>query len=81
MTSERPDNMYERAYLGVQKVLDRALGSDWDDGAGEGVIADVELLAYRYRLALDALTAAGATAAVAAIRRAEIPAKPAGRND
>ena len=40
--------MYERAYWDVQKVLDRALGTQVEDGAGMGIAADVALLAQRY---------------------------------
>jgi hypothetical protein len=50
-------DMYERAYFGVQKVLDRALGKEWGDGAGSGIVADVDLLARRYERALNALYA------------------------
>jgi hypothetical protein len=50
-------DMYERAYFGVQKVLDRALGQEWGDGAGGGIVADVDLLARRYERALNALYA------------------------
>lgn len=57
MTTDNFADMYERAYFGVQKVLDRALGGDWDDGAGEGIVADVDLLAQRYERALKALRA------------------------
>jgi hypothetical protein len=47
MTTDHFADMYERAYFGVQKVLDRALGSDWEAGAGGGIVADVEMLAQR----------------------------------
>ena len=45
---EPHDCMYSRIYLDVQGVLDRALGSEESDGAGEGLAADVALLAQRY---------------------------------
>lgn len=57
MTTDDFSDMYERAYFGVQKVLDRALGQEWGDGAGEGIVADVDLLARRYERALNALYA------------------------
>lgn len=47
-------DMYERAYFGVQKVLDRALGTEWTAGAGGGIVADVELLAQRSEREADA---------------------------
>lgn len=67
------NDMYKRAYFAVQEVLDRALGPDEEDGAGEGLAADVALLAHRYDLALKALASAGATAAADAIRSAQLP--------
>lgn len=50
------NDMYRRAYFDVQKVLDKALGPNEEDGAGEGIAADVQLLA-------DHLSAARAEAA------------------
>lgn len=41
----KPATMYERAYCDVQEVLDEALGTEEEDGAGEGIAADVRLLA------------------------------------
>lgn len=38
------DDMYERTYWQVQAVLDKAIGEKEDDGAGEGLVADVRLL-------------------------------------
>lgn len=38
-------DMYQSAYMSADKVLDRALGSNEEDGAGEGLAADVALLA------------------------------------
>jgi hypothetical protein len=38
------DPMWEQAYMEVQSVLDEALGSGEDDGAGAGIAADVLLL-------------------------------------
>jgi hypothetical protein len=43
--SSRANRMYEDAYFNVQSVLDKALGPDEEDGAGEGIAADVALLA------------------------------------
>jgi hypothetical protein len=40
----RNDSMWERAYMDVQAVLDKALGTREEDGAGEGIAADVALL-------------------------------------
>lgn len=39
------DPMWEQAYMDVQAVLDRALGTREEDGAGAGIAADVALLA------------------------------------
>lgn len=49
--------MYVKAYHGVQRVLDRALGPRVEDGAGEGIVADVALLAQRYVDLKEALRA------------------------
>jgi hypothetical protein len=65
--------MYKRAYFGVSDVLDKALGPDEEDGAGEGLVADVMLLAHRYDLALKALEAAGASTVAGIIRRSPLP--------
>jgi hypothetical protein len=43
----KPD-MYEAAYWRVSAVLDRVLGTEESDGGGEGIAADVALLAQRY---------------------------------
>ncbi|WP_250029699.1 hypothetical protein [Paractinoplanes maris] len=67
------DDMYRKAYFEIDAVLDKALGTQEEDGAGAGIVADVMLLAYRYELALQALKAAGASLAAAEIRRAELP--------
>lgn len=67
------DAMYKAAYFGVNEVLDAALGTEEEDGAGEGLVADVMLLAHRYELALKALEAAGAQLVAAGIRRAQLP--------
>lgn len=42
-----PD-MYESAYFGIQKVLDRVIGDEGDAGVGAGIVADVALLAQWY---------------------------------
>lgn len=47
MTTDRL-NVYENAYHRVTTVLDRVLGPEEDDGAGEGIASDVALLAQRY---------------------------------
>ena len=39
------DLMWETAYMDVQAVLDKALGTEEEDGAGAGIAADVALLA------------------------------------
>lgn len=46
-TEHRPRDteMYRRAYMDVQAVLDEALGTGEEDGAGEGIAADVALVA------------------------------------
>ena len=41
------DPMWHRAYMDVQKVLDEALGSEEEDGAGSGIAGDVWLLAHQ----------------------------------
>lgn len=41
----RATDVYERAYWQVQAVLDAALGTEVEDGAGEGIAAEVQLLA------------------------------------
>ena len=45
------DPMWYRAYMDVQKVLDEALGTEEEDGAGAGMAADVALLADRLKAA------------------------------
>jgi hypothetical protein len=67
------DDMYEKAYFGVNKVLDSALGPEEEDGAGEGLVADVMLLAHRYEMALAALAESGNEFVVAEIKRAQMP--------
>lgn len=67
------DDMYEKAYFGVSKVLDSALGTEEEDGAGEGLVADVMLLAHRYEMALAALAESGNEFVVAEIKRAQMP--------
>lgn len=43
----RDTRVFRTAYFDVQAVLDRALGTREEDGAGEGIAADVALLASR----------------------------------
>jgi hypothetical protein len=40
-------SMYERCYFEIQRVLDQALGPNVTDGAGLGIVADVQLLAQQ----------------------------------
>jgi len=40
-------SMWEQAYMAVQAVLDKALGTEEEDGAGAGIVADVHLLALQ----------------------------------
>lgn len=42
------DDMYQRTYLEVERILDGVLGVEDADGAGMGLSADVRLLAQRY---------------------------------
>jgi hypothetical protein len=42
------DEMYQRIYFQVQEVLDVALGTEEEHGAGAGLVAEVMLLAQRY---------------------------------
>lgn len=42
------DGMYQRIYFQVQDVLNVALGTEEEDGAGAGLVAEVMLLAQRY---------------------------------
>lgn len=78
---------YQGLYDQVQEVLDVAHGEDWTDGAGEGIVADVQLLtdqrdeAYavitRVRALLDASHNEGRTyIRMADIRAALDPAAP-----
>lgn len=67
------EDMYRKAYFEIDAVLDKALGTEEEDGAGAGIVADVMLLAHRYELALQALRNAGASPTAAQIRRAELP--------
>jgi hypothetical protein len=39
----------EADYWVIQEILDETLGANVEDGAGEGVAADVGLLAQRYQ--------------------------------
>lgn len=43
--------MYRSAYFRVQEILDEALGTEDEDGAGQGIAADVALLAARCKAA------------------------------
>jgi hypothetical protein len=57
-------SMDDKTYWAIQKILDDVLGGDAGDGAGEGIVADVALLAKRYREALHlAASSAGPPAA------------------
>lgn len=47
-TTVSPNDMYEQAYWRVSAILDHALGTEEEDGAGEGIASDVALLAQRY---------------------------------
>jgi hypothetical protein len=58
------DSMYESTYWAVQKILDRALGTEESDGVGEGIAADVQLLVDQR----DAARAAGFAEAIALLR-------------
>lgn len=66
-------DMYHRAYWDIQKVLDEHLGTEEEDGAGAGIVADVYLLAYRYEMALKAIESVGGTVAAESIRKAQMP--------
>lgn len=44
----RDVEVHERRYLAVQKVLDGVIGAESTHGTGEGLVADVALLAQRY---------------------------------
>ena len=52
-----PDPMWERAYMDVQRVLDKALGAKEEDGAGYGIAGDVHLLASQRDEAREKLAA------------------------
>src|ERR1035441_9052808 len=41
------DPMWHQAYMDVAAVLDKALGTEEEDGAGAGIAADVWLLAHQ----------------------------------
>jgi hypothetical protein len=41
------DPMFEQAYMDVQKVLDKALGTEEEDGTGGGIASEVWLLAHQ----------------------------------
>ena len=45
------DGMYKRAYWDVQRILDDAIGTEAEGGAGEGLASDVALLAARCKAA------------------------------
>lgn len=66
-------DMYQRAYWDIQKVLDSALGTGEDDGAGEGIVADVRLLAYRYTAAIRELREQGLGDIADEIAAAQMP--------
>ncbi len=68
------DDMYEKAYFGVQKILDDALGGEEEDGAGAGITADVALLAHRYQEALKALAGLpGGSVELPKVKSAQLP--------
>jgi hypothetical protein len=68
------DDMYEKAYFEISKALDEALGTEEEDGAGQGIVADVMLLAHRYQLALDVLAQVpNLGTVVQEIRSAQLP--------
>lgn len=70
-------DMFQQAYLGVQKVLDGAIGGGADDGEGAGVVADVALLAQRYADLKDRTIAGGWPAVVAEVEAAGLRGEPA----
>jgi hypothetical protein len=53
------DPMWEQAYMDVQKVLDKALGTEEEDGTGEGIASEVWLLARQRDEARADLAKAG----------------------
>jgi hypothetical protein len=62
MTQEQPErlSMWEQAYMDVQKILDGALGTEEEDGAGAGIAADVAMVvAQRDRARAEAKRLAG----------------------
>lgn len=65
--------MHASAYRSINRVLDKCLGPDEENGAGEGIVADVHLLGYRYELALKAIESAGGTVTADLIRNAQLP--------
>lgn len=66
------DDMYEAAYFGVQKVLDRVIGEGWNDGEGAGIVADVALLAQRYTDLRSRVLAGGWPLVVEEVEAAEL---------
>ncbi len=55
----KADPMWHRAYMDVQAVLDKALGTEEEDGAGGGIAGDVALLAAQRNEARAELARAG----------------------
>lgn len=50
---------HERRRMEIEQILDRVLGPEADDGAGSGLVADVELAIERvWDEAIDALVSA-----------------------
>jgi hypothetical protein len=43
------EQMYRAVYFEIQQLLDEVLGTGKDDGAGEGIVADVRLALERAR--------------------------------
>lgn len=68
------DDMHKDAYYAVSDVLDDALGPNEEDGAGEGLVADVMLLAHRYKLALAGLAVLpGGAPVLNEVKAAQLP--------
>jgi hypothetical protein len=55
----KADPMWEQAYMDVQKVLDKALGTEEEDGTGGGIASEVWLLAHQRDEARADLAKAG----------------------
>ncbi len=79
MTTTDPDHkidIYEDAYRRINTILNRALGTEGDDSAGEGIAAEVALLAQRYldlkRYVLAAGCGTGWVQVVAEVEAAEL---------